>query len=75
MYMGGKIQALSYQEIKAWLDLSELTLTYNEIKAIKQLSNEFVGAYHDGSSEYAVPPYSDKPLGDKLKMALSSYKK
>lgn len=75
MFNGGKLQPLSFQEIKAWLDLSHLNLNYREVQSIKELSSVFVSTFHESSSEYATAPYNNQPLGNKLKDALNSYKK
>ncbi len=61
----GGMNSLSYQEIKAWSDLTEIDLRYDEVVLLKRLSSAFCGQYN-GSDIKDKPPYINTEFSDKV---------
>jgi len=55
------ISPVSYQEIKAWSDVTGLVLVENEAQILKQLSADYCGSYIKGRDRDMPPPFIEKP--------------
>ena len=75
--------ALSWQEIRAWRQENQYTLSLFEIAAIRRLSDEYVGEYYSASDKSRPAPYQGVTLEDidrtainnKVKGIMSMFKK
>ena len=73
--------ALSYEEILAWITLSERELTWWEIQTIKEMSRAYTAEFNNSTEDDSVAPYDTVPemtreqIEKKLKNGLSSFKK
>jgi hypothetical protein len=83
---GMGVTALSWQEIRAWLDSITMQLPTWEILTLKRLSEAYAGEYNQASDKARPAPYVFVPedveeeidrvaVGSKLKALLRSYKK
>lgn len=73
MSINGTPAPFTLQELKAWIDLSEIKMTYDEIMHIKRLSEAFVSALNESSRKDAMPYYRKEKgdVGGKLRNALN----
>lgn len=55
-YMGG-LEVLTLQEIKAWCDLSGITLTPWEATTIRNMSRSYVVQFNRSNGTMESPPY------------------
>lgn len=60
------IKPVSFQEIKAWSDVSGLVLVENEPQIIKQMSGEYCGMYIKGRDRNCPPPYIPENTDDAI---------
>lgn len=70
-------QPLTFQEIKAYLDLTEIKLNYTEIMLIRQLSGTYLSASIESKDPNHLGFMIDKTVdvSSKLKGALDSFRK
>lgn len=75
---------LSWQEIDAWLNVTELRLTIWEKLTIREMSEAYVAEFVKASDKHAVAPYQGavdasridrKAVADKLRNVLRGFKK
>ena len=78
--MGGV--ALTWTEIRNWLDCAELSLSYWEVATIRAMSNAYVREFSNASEEMREAPYSrlesvvnNDAVADKAKSLFRSWTK
>lgn len=74
---GDSYNALTFTEIKSWIQISGISVTYDEALHIKRLSETFVNALRESSRKGATPYYTegDSNISGRLKDAFSVLRK
>lgn len=68
---GMGITPISFQEIKAWSDLTKTYLTPVEVRILKNMSNEFVKKHYDTRTR-SVPPNNDWDIEEANRFATTA---
>lgn len=78
--MGGV--ALTWTEIKNWLDCTELKLSYWEVATIRTMSNAYVREFNEATDKFRPAPYlqeevkvDEAEVAAKVANTLRSFKK
>jgi hypothetical protein len=55
------IKEISWQDLKAWLDITGIELTLYEIESMKRLSSIYVSQYYQSTDKSCLAPNVEKP--------------
>ena len=56
-YQNGSLMALDYNIIQAWVNLSGIEISFQEVKALISLSSSYVFTAHEAKDKEMKPPY------------------
>lgn len=70
--IGLSSEHLSWQELKAWVDLSGIELEYEEVELIRELSNVFAKGLSDYSAVNIPMPYMTEETKIKAQKSINA---
>lgn len=68
-------EPIDYQEMKAWADLTDTSLTPWESETLRMLSESYVVQLHRSKDANAAPPYDERSLGEMRKRSNDTFKR